>query len=392
MNVSDGSSPTRMLVFLAAASFASAASLRACDPILPDIADAFSTTPGDAAKVVTVFGVGYALAQFAYGFIGDRFGKLRVIAIATFLSGVSSLGCAAATSLDLLVLARVAVALTAAAIIPLAFAWIGDVIPFERRQTLLARFLGGQISGIVLGQAFAGTIAEHFGWRWVFVPLAALFVAAGAALAVGLRRMPEPVSAAKPPTSALADFTALMRDPWVVTVLVSAFLEGMIFFGAYTFVGSYLWARFGLGLDLVGLIVAGFGIGGLIYSLAAARLFGKFGDRGFVALGGIVVAISFVVITIAPNAIAAAPATVAAGFGYYMLHNTLQTHATQMAPAARSLAVATFASSLFLGQAAGVAVAAPVFDNTGGQPLFLTAGVLLLALGLALRMLLVRRS
>jgi predicted MFS family arabinose efflux permease len=86
-----------------------------------------------------------------------------------------------------------------------------------------------------------------------------------------------------------------------------------------------------------------------------------------------------------------APATLLAGFSYYMLHNTLQTHATQMAPTSRGLAVATFASSLFLGQAAGVALAAPVFDDTGGRPIFLAAGVLLLVLGIVLRALLIRR-
>ena len=80
MSQAHGLNTTRTLLFLGAASFASAASLRACDPILPDIAAAFSTTPGDAAKVVTVFGVGYAIAGFCYGFIGDRFGKLRVMA------------------------------------------------------------------------------------------------------------------------------------------------------------------------------------------------------------------------------------------------------------------------------------------------------------------------
>ena len=55
-----------------------------------------------------------------------------------------------------------------------------------------------------------------------------------------------------------------------------------------------------------------------------------------------------------------APVAVAAlGLGYYMLHNTLQTNATQMLPEARGTAVA-FSSALFLGQTAGVALAAPI--------------------------------
>jgi predicted MFS family arabinose efflux permease len=183
----------------------------------------------------------------------------------------------------------------------------------------------------------------------------------------------------------------MLRDPWVVIVLVATFLEGMIFFGAYTFVGSYIWARFGLGLDLVGLIVAGFGVGGLIYSLATVRLVARLGESGLVLWGGVLVAVSFVIITIAPVAAAIVPATLMAGLGYYMIHNTLQTHATQMAPASRGPAVSTFASSLFLGQASGVALAAPVFDYTGGPPIFLFAASALLMGCILFRMLLVHR-
>lgn len=391
MNSLSGSSPTRTLFFLAAASFASAASLRACDPILPDIAAAFSTTPGDAAKVITFFGAAYALAQFTYGFVGDRFGQLRTIAVATALSGASSLLCAASGSLELLVLGRIAVGLTAAAIIPLSMAWLGEVIPYERRQTVLARFVSGQLLGIVLGQLLAGVIAEHFGWRFVFVALAVLFFAGGLSLIFELRRQGESEPGAAIAGSPLTRTIALLRDPWVAVVLTATFLEGMLFFGAYTFVGSHLWARFGLGLDLVGLIVAGFGVGGLFYAALAGRLVRRLGEPGLVLWGGVLVAISFVFITIAPSPIFVAPATVLAGLSYYMLHNTLQTNATQMAPNARGLAVATFASFLFLGQAIGVALAAPVYDYTGGAPIFLAAGILLLLVGVVLCILLARR-
>jgi YNFM family putative membrane transporter len=384
--------PVRALAFLAAASFASAASLRACDPILPEIAAAFSTTPGDAARVITFFGAAYALAQFAYGFIGDRFGHLRTVATTTSVSAFASIVCAAAVSLDMLVLARIGVGLTAAAIIPLSMAWLGEVVPYAQRQAVLSRYIGGQISGIVLGQVFAGVIAEHLGWRFVFVAIAILFLAAGIALALEIRRRPDAAARIGVTSPATARLRAMLRSSWVAVVLAAAFLEGMLFFGAYTFVGSYLWARFGLGLDLVGLIVAGFGVGGLIYAATASRLLPRLGETGFVAAGGVLIAISFAIITISPAAVLAAPATILAGYSYYMLHNTLQAHATQMAPDARGLAVATFASCLFLGQAAGVGLAAPIYDNTGGAPLFLASGALLVILGFALRKLLARQS
>ena len=50
-------------------------------------------------------------------------------------------------------------------------------------------------------------------------------------------------------------------------------------------------------------------------------------------------------------------ATIAIGLGFYMLHNTLQTNATQMTPQARGTAVAMFSSAIYLGQTVGVAPA-----------------------------------
>jgi MFS transporter, YNFM family, putative membrane transport protein len=52
----------------------------------------------------------------------------------------------------------------------------------------------------------------------------------------------------------------------------------------------------------------------------------------------------------------AVPAIACIGLGFYMLHNTLQVNATQMAPEARGLAVSLFAFFLFTGQSLGVAL------------------------------------
>ena len=70
------------------------------------------------------------------------------------------------------------------------------------------------------------------------------------------------------------------------------------------------------------------------------------------------------------------------GLGFFMLHNTLQTEATQMSPEARGTSVALFASMYFIGQTVGVALAAPVMDRFGGRPLFVISAAVLPALAL----------
>jgi predicted MFS family arabinose efflux permease len=72
------------------------------------------------------------------------------------------------------------------------------------------------------------------------------------------------------------------------------------------------------------------------------------------------------------------------GLGFYQLHNTLQTLATQMAPEARGTALSLFAFCFFLGQATGAGLGALVVDRTGADWLFLAAGAGLPLLGLVL--------
>ena len=74
-----------------------------------------------------------------------------------------------------------------------------------------------------------------------------------------------------------------------------------------------------------------------------------------------------------------------------MLHNTLQTHATQMAPEARGLAVSTFASCFFIGQGLGAWLGGLVVDGAGPAALFATVAPALLLLALLFAQRLARR-
>ena len=96
-----------------------------------------------------------------------------MVAVACALSAVTVLACGLAQSLTTLTLARIATALTAAWIIPLGMAFVGDAVPYERRQQVLGRYLTGQITGQLFGQAAGGIIGDLLGWRAVFFILSA---------------------------------------------------------------------------------------------------------------------------------------------------------------------------------------------------------------------------
>jgi YNFM family putative membrane transporter len=377
-------SATSAITLLAIAAFAAQAMVRVTDSLLPQIAADLNVTVGAASIVVTVYLLAHGSVQLVIGPIGDRFGKYLCMAIAATVATVMVALCGLAASLPLLVAARLGSGLATGWIIPLAMAFIGDVIPYERRQQVLGTFLSGQILGQMFGQAAGGVLGDYFGWRTVFFILAGLLAVATLGLFYELMRNPITHVSAAPAQlrrGFIADYAAVLRSPWARTIIAVAFVEFGLMFGAFTYVGADLHLRFGVSFTLVGLFVGTFAIGGLIYSLSVRRLVQRFGQIGLAALGGALLAAAFVTLAFEPTAFLAPLAITAIGLGFYMLHNTLQTNATQMTPEARGTAVSVFSASLYLGQTAGVAAAGVIFDHFTAVPVFLIAAVCLVALG-----------
>jgi predicted MFS family arabinose efflux permease len=378
----------RAVVVLSLAAFASAAALRATDALLPLIAGSFGTTPGGASAVITGFAVAYGLLQLVNGPIGERIGKYRMVFWLTAVSAAGNLACALAPSLPLLVAARFATGATVGAIVPLAMAWIGDAVPYERRQAVLARFLIGHMFGVAFATSASGFLGERYGWQAMFYLLAVLYSVTALLLQLELRTNPQ-TREARPGAggigAAFARMAALTRLPWVRVILAIVFLEGALFYGALAFVALDLHQRFGLSLGASGSMVAAFALGGLLYAAGAGRLVPRLGERGLVLGGGVLIGLGFLCLVLAPAPGWAFPCIVALGAGIYMLHNTLQVHATQMAPEARGGALAVFACSLFTGQSAGVWLASHAVDAAGVRPVYVIAAVGLLLLALDFR-------
>lgn len=387
---------TVMLRTIGLAAFASMAAMRVCDPMLVTLSQEFAVTTGDASAVVAAFAVAYGVLQLFYGPLGDRIGKLRVIAAAASGCAVFSAITALAPSLTLLVLARAAMGAAAAGIIPLSMAWVGDQVPYAQRQEALARLMGATVSGMMFGQWFGGFAAQNWGWRSAFAALALLFALAAAGLLRQLRggqgaavQVPAPGSAAgtgaatataaaAPPASALSyvhKTLALLRVPRVRWVLTVTAIEGACAFGTLAFVPSRLIDGFGLSASAAGAVMVLYGVGGLCYSLFARRWLAALGERGLALTGGTLLAAGLLALAWSPWMAGAVAGCFASGLGFYMLHNTLQTQATQMAPEARGTAVTLFACLLFLGQSCGVLVMAASVDRGLLAPMFTLAAL-----------------
>ena len=382
-----------MLRAIGLASFASMAAMRVCDPMLVTLSQEFAVSTGDASATVAAFAVAYGVLQLFYGPLGDRLGKLRVIAAAAAGCALFSAITALAPSLSLLVLARAAMGATAAGVIPLSMAWIGDQVPDAQRQEVLARLMGATLSGMMFGQWFGGFAAQHWGWRTAFMVISLLFVVAALGLYRQLRSgqgasaagaAAGAVQGAAAQSSALAyvhKTLALLRIPRVRWVLAVTAIEGTCAFGTLAFVPSRMVEGFGLSAAAAGAVVVVYGVGGLLYSLLARHWLAWLGAPGLAQTGGVLVAAGLMALAWSPWVQVAVAGCFFSGLGFYMLHNTLQTQATQMAPEARGTAVTLFACLLFLGQSCGVLLMAASVDRGLLSPMFSLAALGLGVLG-----------
>ncbi|MEX0729617.1 MAG: MFS transporter [Aquisalimonadaceae bacterium] len=384
---------TKTIVLLGIASFASAISLRIADPLLPELARTFDVSTAQAAQTITAFVLTYGLLQLVYGLLGDRYGKLRTIMAAALASGLLTVAAALSPSLGWLILLRALGGATAAGIVPLSMAWVGDTVPYEQRQATLAYLLVGMIGGFVSGHLVGGVFADTIGWRWSFIAIAVVYL--GVAMALFQSQRPAdgaPAHSAPRPTAFAANIVSVLRSRWARTILLIVLLEGMFTFGSLAFAPTYLHRRFDVSLSVAGATVALFGIGGLLYVSCARFLILRLGERGIALLGGVSMSLGFAALALAPSLHLAVIGSLLAGLGFYMFHNTLQTHATQMVPEARGTAVALFATCLFFGQSIGVVIGALIVAGWSGTPLFALASAGLIGVGLVFTQLLGRKQ
>lgn len=360
--------------------FSSSAMMRICDPMLTVLAHEFGVTTGQAAQTVSAFAIAYGFLQFFFGPAGDRWGKRRVIACGALATVVGNTLAASAPNLFVLIVARMLSGAAGAGIIALTLAWVGDTVAYENRQAVLARFLSASLAGLIAGQLISGLLTEQFGWRAVFVLLIVLFGVSGLLVLLD-PALKGDLRATGPSRRHLQPIVDVLRIAWARRILMIVSVEGAFALGAIAFLPAYLVSEFKLGISGAAGIVGLYGVGGLAYAASARWLVRRFGEARLAVLGGGALAVAWMALALAHHWWLVIPACTLAGMGFYSLHGVLQTNATQMAPAMRGTAVCLFASALFLGVFAGVAVDSLVVDRFGFRPVFAASAIGLGLLG-----------
>ena len=135
---------------------------------LPYIAGSLSATNDEATWVLTSYLVSNAIVLPASSWLSLRFGRKRFLIACIVIFTVSSFACGAATSLAMILFARVIQGAGGGALQPLSQAILLESFPPEKRGSAMAVFALGVVVAPVLGPTLGGWLTDAYSWRWAF--------------------------------------------------------------------------------------------------------------------------------------------------------------------------------------------------------------------------------
>jgi len=198
-------------------------------PSIPGLVSDLSTTVGMAQLTLTLYLAGSAVSQLVYGPLSDHFGRRPVLLAGITVFVLASIMCALATTIEILVIARLLQAFGGAAGMVLTRAIIRDMHDEKASASVIGYITMAWAVAPMVAPALGGYLDQLAGWRTSFWALAAF---GALALTLATFCLPETnhMQAANAHQSRLAGYNRLLHNHryiWLVATL--AFTSGVFF-------------------------------------------------------------------------------------------------------------------------------------------------------------------
>ena len=306
---------------------------------LPHIAGSLSATTDESTWVLTSYLISNAIVLPSSGWLSSRLGRKRYQLYSVVLFTLASMWCGAASSLGMLVVARVVQGAAGGGLQPVSQAVLLESFPVSKRGQAMAVYGMGIIVSPLLGPLMGGWITDNYSWRWIFyinVPVGILAVLMIATFVEdppyvrGRKGLPIDYAGLGFLAIALtcfqvvldkgqeADWFGAIWVRWLVGIAAVAFVAfiawelrtrapivnlkvlrntnlatgtlligilGIIIYGTTTLLPLFLQDLIGYTAYNSGLAVAPRGIGAILSMMIAGRLIGRYDERLLIAVG-----------------------------------------------------------------------------------------------------------
>lgn len=337
--------------------------------LLTRLAQDLGVSEGAAGQAVTATAVVGAIAAPTMAIVTKRLDRRLVMWILSVLLIVSNLVAAFASSLTMLLLARVVLGVALGGFWSMSAAMALRLVPMRLMPRAMSIILTGVSVATVTAAPVGAYVGDIWGWRTAFMIAA---VVGALALLVQLATLPS-----LPPTTVASFRTllAVLKRPMIRVALLVVLLVASGQFAGFTYVRPFLETVPVMPIETISLVLLAYGIGGFFGNFAGAFL----AERNLkmaVGLAPLLIALSAATLLVfGASPISAAAAVTAWGFAFGAVPVGLQTWLVRAAPdqaeSAGGLMVATFQVAIALGAIVG----GLLVDHAGVASAFAYGGV-----------------
>jgi MFS family permease len=335
--------------------------------IIPNVAHGLDASIAQVAAAITAYMVPFAVLQLFSGTVAERLGPRRVVRAGYIGFGAAALGCALAPEIWSFLAARAVMGAANAFLSPILLAALSEVVAPAVLGRTVGTFAAAQTAGLTFAPILGGVLGE-ISWRLAFVLVAVVS---------GVLALPRQTLGAAERPSADAPRASLraLLNRWIALLAGQAVL-GYLGFTAIGFVLVLVAAEeFGLGSSTRGLLVAGYGIGGILLGRYAGSVVDRIGRPSTALAGAVACTAGVTGLIFAPNVWAFALVYFAIGCASTFVWAGLNTIAVESFPENRAGATSAYSAFKFAGVAIAPLVYVPLFQVDTRLPFVLATGL-----------------
>ncbi len=253
-------------------------------PALPVAGEALGAEPSSMQQTITLYVIGLALGQLIYGPVSDTWGRRPALLVGLSLYFSASVLALFAPSLQWLVAARLLQALGGAAGITLGRAIVRDIAPPDRVTRDLALLNLLTLVGPGLSPIVGAYLADHFGWRAIYVFLvcigsAMLFCAWKLLPETNLNRRPLAI------TRIALDYGSLLANPRFAAFMLGGACSSTALYPYLATAPYIVHEQLGLPIRYVGWFAASTIVGAGLGTFLTRKLAGRWPAERFLYIG-----------------------------------------------------------------------------------------------------------
>lgn len=253
-------------------------------PALPVAGEALGAEPSGMQQTITLYVIGLALGQLIYGPVSDTWGRRPALLVGLSLYFSASVLALFAPSLQWLVAARLLQALGGAAGITLGRAIVRDIAPPDRVTRDLALLNLLTLVGPGLSPIVGAYLADHFGWRAIYVFLvcigsAMLFCAWKLLPETNLNRRPLAI------TRIALDYGSLLANPRFAAFMLGGACSSTALYPYLATAPYIVHEQLGVPIRYVGWFAASTIVGAGLGTFLTRKLAGRWPAERFLYIG-----------------------------------------------------------------------------------------------------------